>query len=114
MKFNFPVTIASLSIFCTLFSLHGFAKTGGSYGGGGNVVACENEPAVVLDYYNAVLPDLNEFKKNIKHEIIDISNLTEEETIQKVSEQLGSMLKFRIYLKKAIETIGPIDSCPHS
>jgi|GEM_PF-5807386 len=93
--------IALLGIAAPL-SLH---AAGGSYGGGGNVVICKGQPAVVLDYYHAKLPTLGKAA-----EILNINDLSEAETIRVVSERIGKFLRFRAQVRDALEDIGEIDT----
>lgn len=90
-----------------LVSSNSFAKAqGGRDGGGGNVVVCEGKPALVLDYYNAILPTGSGKIPNL----VNIDGLTEEQTVAFFLDQLGPYLGARNTLEDTLKLIGPIDT----
>ena len=110
MRLYSRLTVLGLSFLHTLIPIYSIAAQGGSYGGGGNVVLCEGQPAEVLDYYNAKLPTLADFKNGKTRQLIDLSKMDEEETVKMIYEKLGPFLTFRGQLKNALKRIGPMQN----
>ena len=102
---SFICSLSLLTVAFTLSASTSFA-VGGANGGGGNAVICEGQPAVILDYYDAALPNMS----GVKPELVDIQNLSTEQTVEMLTKQLRGFIQFRIQVEDALQAIGPIES----
>lgn len=90
----------------TVFSVCSGAFAGESGAHGGNAVACPGQPAVVLDYYNAMLPTVGNPNGP---RLIDVDQMSTQAVIEYVKAKLSKTALAKDF-DNALEEIGPIES----